>query len=179
MLAHSLSLVLEEPLHNLAAVVLKDGEFLSIKELLQFEDVQTRFAKISQTIDTLLSDNHNLTTKDINRVLYRQFGTRIHNGTISWNDQTISLSPEVQEQLRHNNCVAMGLSDKKITIAPLASAPKEQSHAHRPPSNYQPLRKVNTNADTSDANREYEVNNGSSMDLSVDDEQHQRMKWRR
>lgn len=58
--------------------VFKGGEFLSIKELLQFEDATTRFAKIEQTIDRLLADNPKLTTTHINRVLYRQFGTRIH-----------------------------------------------------------------------------------------------------
>ena len=55
--------------------VFKGGEFLSIKELLQFEDAATRFTKIKQTIDDLLSDNPTLTTADINRILYRQFGT--------------------------------------------------------------------------------------------------------
>jgi hypothetical protein len=34
--------------------VFKGGEFLSIKELLQFEDAATRFAKIERTIDELL-----------------------------------------------------------------------------------------------------------------------------
>lgn len=37
--------------------VFKGGEFLSIKELLQFEDAATRFAKIEKTIDDLLADN--------------------------------------------------------------------------------------------------------------------------
>ena len=65
--------------------VFKGGEFLSIKELLQFEDAATRFAKIEKTIDELLADNPKLTTLDINRILYRQFGTRIHKGAVSWN----------------------------------------------------------------------------------------------
>lgn len=64
--------------------VFKGGEFLSIKELLQFEEASTRFAKIEQTIDDLLIDNPKLTTADINRILYRQFGTRIYRGTVSW-----------------------------------------------------------------------------------------------
>ena len=55
--------------------VFKGGEFLSIRELLQFEDAATHFTKIKQTIDDLLSDNPTLTTADINRILYRQFGT--------------------------------------------------------------------------------------------------------
>ena len=63
--------------------VFKGGEFLSIKELLQFEDSATRFAKIEKIIDELLADNPKLTTLDINRILYRQFGTRIHKGTVA------------------------------------------------------------------------------------------------
>lgn len=65
--------------------------------------------KIQSTIDELLADNPNLTTKDINKLLYRQFGTRIHKGTIKWNDQTIELRHDVQELLRRNNHVTMGL----------------------------------------------------------------------
>ena len=68
--------------------VFKGGEFISIKELLQFEDTATRFAKIEKTIDELLADNPKLTPLDINRILYRQFGTRIHKGTVSWNGET-------------------------------------------------------------------------------------------
>ena len=82
--------------------VFKGGEFLSIKELLQFEDAATHFTKIKQTIDDLFADNPKLTTADINRILFRQFGTRIHRGTVSWNGETIQLLPEVTEQLRQN-----------------------------------------------------------------------------
>ena len=89
--------------------VFKGGEFLSIKELLQFEDAATQFAKIEKTIDELLADNPKLTTFDINRILYRQFGTRIHKGTVSWNGETIQLRTEVTEQLRQNYLVSRGL----------------------------------------------------------------------
>jgi hypothetical protein len=37
--------------------VFKGGEFISIRELLQFEDAATRFSKIEQTIDDILKDN--------------------------------------------------------------------------------------------------------------------------
>ena len=89
--------------------VFKGGEFLSINELQQFEDAATRFAKIEKTIDELLADNPKLTTLDINRILYRQFGTRIHKGTVSWSGETIRLSPEVTEQLRQNYLVSRGI----------------------------------------------------------------------
>lgn len=82
--------------------VFKGGEFLSIKELLQFEDAATRFAKIEKAIDDLLADNPKLTTADISRILYRQFGTRIHRGTVSWNGENINLREPVVHQLHDN-----------------------------------------------------------------------------
>ena len=95
--------------------VFKGGEFLSIKELLQFEDATTRFAKIKQTIDNLLADNPSLTTADINRILYRQFGTRIHKGSVSRNGESIQLRPEVTDQLRQNYLFSSGISPSSHT----------------------------------------------------------------
>ena len=89
--------------------VFKGGEFLSIKELLQFEDTATRFAKIEKTIDELLADNPKLTTLDINRILYRQFGTRIHKGTVPWNGETIQLKESVIRQLHANYLESKGI----------------------------------------------------------------------
>lgn len=152
--------------------VFKGGEFLSVKELLQFEDAATRFAKIESTIDDLLKENPNLTTRDINRMLYRQFGTRIHKGTVKWNDQTINLKPDVQEQLYRNNRVAMGLP------------PTPQQHVGRTPQKPQEYNssrtntagnKLNNSAGSSDTNREWEVKGGMSMD--VDDAETIKRKW--
>ena len=95
--------------------VFKGGEFLSIKELLQFEDAATRFKKIKQTIDNLLADNPSLTTADINRILYRQLGTRIHKGSVSRNGETIQLRPEVTDQLRQNYLFSSGISPSSHT----------------------------------------------------------------
>ena len=154
--------------------VFKGSEFLSIKELLQFEDTDTRFARITQTIDGLLKDNPELTTKDINRILYRQFGTRIHKGTVSWNGQTLNLKEEVQEQLKRNNRVAMGLP---LTPQPyLGHAPSSQN-THQTSVQSRSDNPLDKDGGSGDSNRDYEVN--SSMDLDVDDEAHQRMKWRR
>lgn len=154
--------------------VYKGGEFLSIKELLQFEDAATRFVKIQSTIDDILNDNPNATTREINKLLYRQFGTKIHKGTIKWNDQTIELKLEVQEQLRRNNRIAMGLP------------PEPTQHIGRTPQQPQQVRQssqsrgdnpLDKHGGSSDANREWEVGNG--MDMSVDSEETQRVKWRR
>ena len=151
--------------------VFKGGEFLSIKELLQFEDAATRFAKIEKTIDELLADNPKLTTLDINRILYRQFGTRIHKGTVSWNGETIKLKESVVRQLHANYLESKGIAKVAKPAHPKAEQkPRQSSSAHRP--------SVNSNAGSKEANREYEVGGGMNVN-DVDDEHSQQAKWRR
>lgn len=154
--------------------VYKGGEFLSIKELFQFEDAATRFAKIEATIDELLQDNPNLTTADINKILYRQFGTRIHKGTISWNGEIITLKSEVFEQLKQNYYTGKGITSKSSQSA----ANKNPLPSQRDNKGSKGLPNPLANAGgSSDANREHEID--GSLDLSVDNEETQRMKWRR
>jgi hypothetical protein len=155
--------------------VFKGSEFVSIRELLQFEDTATRFAKIEQTIDGILKDNPTATTRDINLLLHRQFGTRIHHGTVSWNDETISLSPFVQDQLHRNNRVAMGLSPEPIKITHLPQEQSKEEHHH----NITPPYGGGAGGEASHgSNREYEVGHGMNAS-GIDDEQSQRAKWRR
>ena len=152
--------------------VFKGGEFLSIKELLQFEDVATRFAKIEKTIDELLADNPKLTTLDINRILYRQFGTRIHRGTVTWSGETINLRESVVRQIHDNYLESKGIAKVATPIHPKAELkPQPSSSVSRPSS-------MDNNAGSKDANREYEVGHGMNVN-DVDDEQSQKSKWRR
>lgn len=152
--------------------VYKGGEFLSIRELLQFEDAAIRFAKIEKTIDELLQDNPNLTTLDINLILYRQFGTRIHKGTVSWNGETITLRQSVVDRLHNNYLVSRGIKPSEPVILP-----PQQSHQTRTCNkSSNSLNPLAAAGGSSDANREHEI---GSMDLSVDNEETQRMKWRR
>lgn len=150
--------------------VFKGGELLSIKELLQFEDAATRFAKIEKTIDELLADNPKLTTLDINRILYRQFGTRIHKGTVSWDGETIRLKESVVRQLYANYLESKGIAKVARPTHPQAEQKPQQSSSSPRPS-------MNSNAGSKDTNREQEIENG--MDLDIDDENTQRAKWRR
>jgi hypothetical protein len=135
--------------------VFKGGEFLSIKELLQFEDAATRFAKIEQTIDELLADNPKHTTADVNRILYRQFGTRIHRGTVSWNGESINLRESVIRQLHDNYLESKGIVNRISTHQPRAEQPRQSSSAPHP--------SVDCNAGSKDVNREYEVGNGMNV----------------
>ena len=152
--------------------VYKGGEFLSIRELLQFEDAATRFAKIEKTIDELLVDNPKLTTMDINRILYRQFGTRIHRGTVSWNGETINLRGSVVCQLHDNYLESKGIAKKVHVMHPQTEQKPHQSDTAnaRPP--------MDSQTGSKDANREYEVGNGMNVN-DIDDEQNQQSKWRR
>ena len=151
--------------------VFKGGEFLSIKELLQFEDAATRFAKIEKTIDELLDDNPKLTTLDINRILYRQFGTRIHKGTVSWSGETIRLKESVVRKLHENYLESKGIVKLQHPVHPEVEQKPQQSSSAPHPS-------VDCNAGSKDVNREYEVGNGMNVN-DVDDEQSQKSRWRR
>ena len=140
--------------------VFKGGEFLSIKELLQFEDAATRFAKIEQTIDELLADNPKLTTADINRILYRQFGTRIHRGAVSWNGETVNLRESVVRQLHDNYLESRGIVKHVSTHQPKAEKPR---HSSLPGSNPNISNIMDSQAGSKDANRENEVGHGMNV----------------
>ena len=155
--------------------VFKGGEILSIKDLLQFEDAATRFAKIEKTIDNLLSDNPKLTTADINRILYRQFGTRIHRGTVSWNGENINLRESVVRQLYDNYLESRGIIKRVNAHHPRTEQPRQSSSTGSSPvvGNM-----MDSQAGSKDANRENEVGKGMNVN-DVDDEQSQQAKWRR
>ena len=155
--------------------VFKGGEFLSIKGLLQFEDAATRFVKIEQTIDDLLADNPKLTTADINRVLYRQFGTRIHRGTVSLNGETINLREAVLRQLHDNYLESRGIVRRVNSHHPRTEQQRQSSSTDSSPtiSNV-----MDSQAGSKEANREIEVGHGMNVN-EVDDEQSQQAKWRR
>lgn len=155
--------------------VFKGGEFFSIKELLQFEDAAAHLAKIEQTIDELLSDNPKLTTADISRILYRQFGTLIHRGTVSWNGENVNLREPVVHQLHDNYLESRGIVKHISTRHLKTENPRLSSSTGSSPaiSNV-----ADSQAGSKDANREYEVGRGMNVN-DVDDEQSQQAKWRR
>lgn len=153
--------------------VFKGGEFLSIKELLQFEEASTRFAKIEQTIDDLLIDNPKLTTADINRILYRQFGTRIYRGTVSWNGETINMRESVVRQLHDNYLESRGIVKRTNAHHPRTEQPRQSSSVDsKPASNLMDSQTISKNT-----NRENEVSHGMNVN-DIDDELSQQRRWR-
>ena len=83
--------------------VFKGSDVVKIKELLQFQSKEERFKRIDVYIDQMLDDDFNLTTKELNRLLRRQFGTRLLNGNVRYGDSTYQLPNYILTTLRSND----------------------------------------------------------------------------
>lgn len=83
--------------------VFKGSDVMKVKELLQFQSTEERFRQIDAYINQMLDDNINLTTKELNRLLRRQFGTKLLNGSVSYGDSTYQLSEHILTALRSND----------------------------------------------------------------------------
>lgn len=102
----------------------------------------------------------------------KRLDTRIHRGTVSWNGETIQLRLEVTEQFRQNYLASRGIHPAAHSATnrnPLPSQGDNRGngvHVQNPAS-----------AGAAATNREWELN--GNMDMSVDDVEAQRRKWRR
>ena len=150
--------------------VLKGGEVLKLKELLQFQPKEERLHRIDEFIDAMLEDNPNLTTRELNRMLRRQFGTHISKGRIAYGDDFIDLKAYQLQALKANDLKAW-----KEAHPELAHQAAE-SHDHRTPiTRQQPsesthLRKPTiTKEGSRDQNREWEVGHNTRYN-DIDDE---------
>ena len=65
--------------------VYKGSEILKLKELLVFQSMEERFMNIDSFIDKMLDDNEFMTTKELNKILRRQFGCKLMNGRVLCN----------------------------------------------------------------------------------------------
>jgi hypothetical protein len=83
--------------------VFKGSDVVKIKELLQFQSKEDRFRQIDAFIDQMLDDNINLTTKELNQFLRRQFGTKLLNGSVRFGDSTYQLPEHILTTLRSND----------------------------------------------------------------------------
>ena len=83
--------------------VFKGSDVVKVKELLQFQSTEERFKQMDAFIDQMLDDNINLTTKELNRLLRRQFGTKLLNGSIQYGDSTYRLPEHILTTLRSND----------------------------------------------------------------------------
>lgn len=83
--------------------VLKGSDVLKIKELLQFQSKEERFKQMDAFIRQILEYNADLTTRELNRMLRRQFGSRIIEGSVQFSGESVSLSDDIMQALRSND----------------------------------------------------------------------------
>ena len=142
--------------------VLKGGEVLKLKELLQFHSKEERLHRMDEFIDAMLEDNPDLTTRELNRMLRRQFGTHISKGRIAYNDDFIDLQDYQTKTLRANDRKAWLKEHPLETANHQQQATKESNTIH--------IQKPSVTKEGSrDQNREWEVGRKSNYD-EVDDE---------
>jgi hypothetical protein len=142
--------------------ILKGSEVLKLKELLQFHSKQERLHRMDEFIDAMLDDNPDLTTRELNRMLRRQFGTHISKGRIACKDDFIDLQDYQIETLRANDHKAW------LKAHPLEAANHQQQATKE--SNTIHIQKPSVTKEGSrDQNREWEVGHKSNYD-EVDDE---------
>ena len=144
--------------------VLKGGEVLKLKELLQFQSKQERLHRMDEFIDAMLEDNPDLTTRELNKMLRRQFNTHISKGRIAYGNEFIDLQDYMVETLRANDRKAW------LKVHPLEAANHRQEQAPKTESSNIHIQKPTITKDGShDQNREWEVGRKSNYD-EVDDE---------
>ena len=151
--------------------VLKGGDVLKLKDLLQFQSKAERLHRMDEFIDAMLEDNPDLTTRELNRMLRRQFGTHISKGRIAYGDDFIDLKDYQLQALKANDLKAW------MNAHPELEHQSSMSHGHNAePSRQQQsdsrhLRKPTISKEGSrDQNREWEVGHNTRYN-DIDDEQ--------
>lgn len=151
--------------------VLKGGDVLKLKDLLQFQSKAERLHRMDEFIDAMLEDNPDLTTRELNRMLRRQFGTHISKGRIAYGDDFIDLKDYQLQALKANDLKAW------MNAHPELEHQSSMSHGHnaepsrQQQSNSRHLRKPTISKEGSrDQNREWEVGHNTRYN-DIDDEQ--------
>lgn len=83
--------------------VYKGSEILKLKELLVFQTIEERFRNIDSFIDKILDDNGFLTTKELNKMLRRQFGCKLMNGCVLFNGNPHQIPDYMSSVLKMND----------------------------------------------------------------------------
>ena len=138
--------------------VLKGGEVLKLKELLLFQPKEERLHRMDEFIDAILEDHPDLTTRELNRLLRRQFGTYLSKGRISYGEDFIDLPSYMTDTLNANDRQAwikahpFGESQLgQIQIKEFGTVQEQQSVGHY-------VRKSTISKEGSrDQNREWEI----------------------
>lgn len=83
--------------------VYKGSEILKVKELLVFQSMEERFRNIDSFIDKILDDDVFLTTKELNKMLRRQFGCKLMNGCVLFNGNSHQIPDYMLSVLKTND----------------------------------------------------------------------------
>ena len=153
--------------------VLKGGEVLKLKELLQFQPKEERLHRMDEFIDAMLEDNPDLTTRELNRMLRRQFGTHISKGRIAYGDDFIDLKEYQLRTLKANDLQAWMNAHPELEH----QSTQKHGHAHsiettqqqQSDSHHRIRKPANIQGGSHDQNREWEVGHNSRYN-DIDDE---------
>lgn len=84
-------------------VVYQGSAVFPIKHLQQFMNDNERIRKIEQSIDAMLEEHPQMIISELNRMLWRQYGTRVSKGEITLpNKKRIELNETIKNTLRFN-----------------------------------------------------------------------------
>ena len=151
--------------------VLKGGEVLKLKNLLQFQSKAERLHRMDEFIDAMLEDNPDLTTRELNRMLRRQFGTHISKGRIAYNDDFIDLKDYQLQALKANDLKAWMNAHPELEHQSSLSYGHNAEPSRQQQSDSRHLRKPTISKEGSrDQNREWEVGHHTHYN-DIDDEQ--------
>ena len=81
----------------------KGSEILKLKDLLAFQSMEERFRNIDSFIDKILDDNGFLTTKELNKMMRRQFGCKLMNGCALFNGNSHQIPDYMLSVLKTND----------------------------------------------------------------------------
>ena len=122
---------------------------------------------MDEFIDTMLEDNPDLTTRELNRMLRRQFGTHISKGRIAYGDEFLDLQDYQVETLRANDRKAW---QQEHPLKQTSSVCHYNTDTQPQQSEGTHLRKPTiTKEGSRDQNREWEVGHNTRYD-EIDDE---------
>ena len=151
--------------------VLKGGEVLKLKDLLQFQSKEERLHRMDEFIDAMLEDNPDLTTRELNRMLRRQFGTHISKGRIAYNDDFIDLKDYQLQALKANDLKAWMNAHPELEHQSSVVHGHNAEPSRQQQSDSRHLRKPTISKEGSrDKNREWEVGHNTRYN-DIDDEQ--------
>ena len=151
--------------------VLKGGDVLKLKDLLQFQSKEERLHRMDEFIDAMLEDNPDLTTRELNRMLRRQFGTHISKGRIAYNDDFIDLKDYQLQALKANDLKAWMNAHPELEHQSSVSHGHNAQPSRQQQSDSRHLRKPTISKEGSrDQNREWEVGHNTRYN-DIDDEQ--------